>query len=71
MVPALLVWQLFPAAKLPPPTGLRITFLDVGQGDATLLQVPEGAILVDQGPPEAKVAQQLRGLGVRRWLQSC
>lgn len=66
LVPALLVWQLFPAAKLPPPTGLRITFLDVGQGDAVLLQVPEGAVLVDQGPPEAKVAQQLRGLGVRR-----
>ena len=66
IVPALLVWQLFPAAKLPPPTGLRITFLDVGQGDAVLLQVPEGAILVDQGPPEAKVAQQLRDLGVRR-----
>lgn len=66
LAPALLVWQLFPTAKLPPPTGLRITFLDVGQGDAVLLQVPEGAVLVDQGPPEAKVAQQLRGLGVRR-----
>jgi len=66
LAPALLVWQLYPAAKLPPPTGLRITFLDVGQGDAVLLQVPEGAVLVDQGPPEAKVAQQLRGLGVRR-----
>jgi competence protein ComEC len=65
-LPALLVWQLLPEAKLPPPTGLRITFLDVGQGDAILLQVPEGAILVDQGPPEANVAQQLRGLGVRR-----
>jgi competence protein ComEC len=65
-VPALLVWQLFPEAELPPPTGLRITFLDVGQGDAILLQVPEGAILVDQGPPEAKVARQLRGFGVRR-----
>lgn len=65
VVPALLVWQLFPQAELPPPTGLRITFLDVGQGDSALLQVPEGAILVDQGPPEAKVAQQLRGLGVR------
>jgi competence protein ComEC len=66
IVPALLVWQLFPAAKLPPPKGLRITFLDVGQGDAVLLQVPEGAVLVDQGPPEAKVAQQLRDRGVRR-----
>ena len=65
-VPALVAWQLLPEARLPPPTGLRITFLDVGQGDAILLQVPEGAVLVDQGPPEADVARQLRGLGVRR-----
>ena len=34
---------------LPPPEGLRITFLDVGQGDGALLQVPEGAVLVDRG----------------------
>ena len=64
-LPALLAWQLLPGARLPPPTGLRITFLDVGQGDSILLQVPEGAVLVDQGPPEADVARQLRGLGVR------
>jgi competence protein ComEC len=51
--------------QLPPPRGLRITFLDVGQGDSTLLEVPEGAILVDEGPPEADVAGQLRRLGVR------
>jgi competence protein ComEC len=49
-----------------PPTGLRVTFLDVGQGDATLLEVPQGAILVDQGPPEAEVATQLRGMGLDR-----
>ena len=65
-VPALLVWQLAPEARLPPPTGLRITFLDVGQGDSILLQVPEGSVLVDQGPPEGEVAQQLSRLGVRR-----
>ena len=65
-LPALLAWQFFPEPRLPPPTGLRITFLDVGQGDAILLQVPEGAVLVDQGPPEADVAGQLRSLGVRR-----
>ena len=64
--PALVAWQLLPGVQLPPPTGLRITFLDVGQGDAILLQVPEGGVLVDQGPPEADVAGQLRGLGVRR-----
>ena len=64
--PVLLVWQLAPEPQLPPPTGLRITVLDVGQGDGILLQVPEGAVLVDGGPPEANVAQQLRELGVRR-----
>ena len=60
-------WRLRPgAAGLPPPSGLRITFLDVGQGDGALLQVPEGAVLVDEGPPEADVAEQLRHLGIRR-----
>jgi competence protein ComEC len=59
-------WTLRPRAEPPPPSGLRITFLDVGQGDAVLLQVAEGAILVDQGPPEGDVAGQLRSLGVRR-----
>jgi competence protein ComEC len=47
------------------PTGLRVTFLDVGQGDAELLEVPEGAVLVDTGPPEAKVLRQLARMGVR------
>jgi competence protein ComEC len=59
-------WRSAPSDAPPPPHGLRITALDVGQGDATLLQVPEGAVLVDQGPPEADVAGQLLGLGVRR-----
>jgi competence protein ComEC len=53
-------------APLPPPAGLRVLFLDVGQGDSALLQVPEGNVLVDEGPPEARVARQLRRLGVRR-----
>jgi competence protein ComEC len=53
------------SAGLPPPEGLRITFLDVGQGDGALLQVREGAVLVDEGAPEADVAGQLRGLGLR------
>jgi competence protein ComEC len=48
-----------------PPTGLRVTFLDVGQGDSALLEVQGGAVLVDEGPPEADVAGQLRRLGVR------
>jgi competence protein ComEC len=59
-------WTLRPETALPPPTGLRMTVLDVGQGDAVLLQVPEGSILVDQGPPEARVVAQLRALGIER-----
>ena len=31
------------------PNGLRIAFLDVGQGDGVLLQAPGGAVLVDEG----------------------
>jgi competence protein ComEC len=59
-------WRLRPESVPPSPHGLRITFLDVGQGDAALLQVPQGAVLVDEGPPEADVARQLSSLGVRR-----
>jgi competence protein ComEC len=53
------------ASPLSAPNGLRITFLDVGQGDGVLLQAPGGAVLVDEGPPEADVAGQLRKMGVR------
>ena len=54
-----------PVPSWAPPTGLRITFLDVGQGDAVLVEAPGAAVLVDQGPPEADVAGQLRRLGLR------
>jgi competence protein ComEC len=50
----------------PPPAGLRVTFLDVGQGDGCLIEAPGVRLLVDQGPPDARVAEQLRRLGVRR-----
>jgi competence protein ComEC len=60
-----IAWRAAPDDMPPPPVGLRITFLDVGQGDSTLLEVPEGAMLVDEGPPEAHVARQLRDFGVR------
>ena len=53
-------WWLRPGPSWTPPSGLRVTFLDVGQGDAVLLEVPQGSVLVDQGPPEADVARQLR-----------
>ncbi|MBN1530885.1 MAG: ComEC/Rec2 family competence protein [Thermoleophilaceae bacterium] len=50
-----------------PPDRLTVRFLDVGQGDATLIQHPDGtAVLFDGGPPEAGVARLLRRAGVRR-----
>jgi competence protein ComEC len=50
-----------------PPRGLTVTFLDVGQGDATLVQDGAGAaVLFDGGPPEARVYRLLREAGVRR-----
>ena len=61
----LLGWTLRASPAREPPTGLRITFLDVGQGDSTLVEVPDGAVLIDEGPPEAHVDAQLRGLGIR------
>ncbi len=48
-----------------PTSGLRVEVLDVGQGDAILLQ-PAGApaVLVDGGPPGDDLAAKLRGAGV-------
>jgi competence protein ComEC len=54
-------------ASLPPPGGLRVSFLDVGQGDAVLLQPPDApAVLVDGGPPGEGLATKLRSAGVAR-----
>jgi competence protein ComEC len=55
------------AAPPPPPDRLTVRFLDVGQGDATLIQDGAGAsVLFDGGPPEARVHRLLREAGVRR-----
>jgi competence protein ComEC len=49
----------------PPPRGLRITFLDVGQGDAILLRPPHApAVLVDGGPPGEGLVRKLDEIGV-------
>lgn len=63
---AFLVWPVGGGGG-PPARGLRVSFLDVGQGDATLLQ-PAGApaILVDAGPPGAGLLRQLDRAGVER-----
>jgi len=49
------------------PGEVAVSFLDVGQGDATLIQDGEGtSVLFDGGPPEAAVHRMLRAAGVRR-----
>jgi competence protein ComEC len=63
---AAFAWVGFTAQPAPPdrPT---VTFLDVGQGDATLIQDGAGAdVLFDGGRPEARVYRQLRAAGVER-----
>lgn len=54
---------------------LRLSFIDVGQGDSALVQLPDGAtMLVDAGgspwadfdPGESRVVPYLRAAGVRR-----
>jgi competence protein ComEC len=75
LAPAMLAAALLAAVAVPalgsratigPPTGWRVTFLDVGQGDATLLQERTNAVLVDTGPPDGDIVERLRRAGVER-----
>ena len=51
----------------PPARGeLVVSFLDVGQGDATLLQKDGVAILVDSGPPDGPILRRLAEANVDR-----
>ena len=64
---AALVLVVGPVASPAPPDRLTVSFLDVGQGDATLIQHPDGsAVLFDGGPADARVARLLRQEGVDR-----
>ncbi|MDX6657178.1 MAG: competence protein ComEC, partial [Solirubrobacteraceae bacterium] len=49
-----------------PPTGARISFLDIGQGDATLIQDGGRAVLVDTGPLGDRIADRVHREGARR-----
>lgn len=50
----------------PPPTGSSITVMDVGQGDAILIQDGGSTLLVDTGPDGAALSEALRRAGIRR-----
>jgi competence protein ComEC len=59
-------WR-FATGPAPAPGQMTVTFLDVGQGDATLVQDGAGAsVLFDGGPPESRVYRLLRKAGVSR-----
>jgi competence protein ComEC len=64
---ALVVWLPWPGgggAAAAPPIGLRVTVLDVGQGDAILFQPPAApAVLVDGGPPGDGLPRKLEEAG--------
>lgn len=65
VVVSLFVWS--SAIGAGPPGGLRVRFLDVGQGDAALVTAPDGAtVLIDGGPDPQQVATDLAALGVKR-----
>jgi competence protein ComEC len=60
-----LAWPWGGESEAGPPPGLRVSVLDVGQGDAILFQ-PAGApaVLVDGGPPGNGLTRKLEDAGV-------
>ena len=67
---AIVCWLPLPSlggGPIGPPRGLRVVVLDVGQGDAILLQPAHApALLVDGGPPGDDLARKLDQAGVDR-----
>jgi competence protein ComEC len=53
-------------SQAPAPGELVVSFLDVGQGDATLLQRDGVAVLVDTGPADGPILRRLAESGVKR-----
>lgn len=47
-------WRLYPQSKL-----LEISVLDIGQGDAILLEAPDGQVILVDGGPDKKVLRRL------------
>jgi competence protein ComEC len=51
----------------PPLAGeVVVSFLDIGQGDATLIQSGGASVLFDTGPPGGPILRRLRESGIRR-----
>jgi competence protein ComEC len=57
------------AAHRPPPVldgDVLVSFLNIGQGDATLIQSGRASVLVDTGPPGGPIIKRLHEAGVKR-----
>ncbi|MGI8426365.1 MAG: ComEC/Rec2 family competence protein [Actinomycetota bacterium] len=63
----IVVAGLTPVAGSAHPSGMRLTFFNVGQGDAALVESPGGArVLIDGGPDPHYISGRLSALGIRR-----
>jgi competence protein ComEC len=66
IVPSFESTEILPSPQ-PLQNPLRVRFIDVGQGDATLIQTPHGqTVLIDGGDTDTGIVQYLQSIGVQR-----
>ena len=68
MLLAILIWWAWSPRTSWGPGMLRVTFLDVGQGDATVLELPDGqTVLIDGGPAYRRLDMGRAVIGPYLW----